>query len=388
LRMTGLTMTLIGIGKIESVPRWERTTSGFFEDVYDTERPGGVYDVMVGVTVTGVNGATDGSDTALQSNDDAVIVTYVQETWYLADDPDWEPDDDFVLFPLSTESRRDEYVGTLKSLSGYEYLTDVSEISVSSSDINEVIRGEESSSGGVATMGAIIGISVLCAVVLLAAIVAGIVRYNRGRYDDGEVDINDVLPTSKPQEVETVSVSSGGGQSSFPVYSVSISPETQTVGTVDYDYAAAFGGAGDHSLSDVGGTIGSRTRQTGADVLEKDLPTMELPGSGNTIFSDDLTFDQAYEDVYESLLDVYAPAGKLGVIIDTPDDGAPMIHAIKDDSPIIDLVRVGDKLVAVDDEDVRPMTARKVSKLISTKMNNPSRKFTIIRQERRAGPIG
>jgi hypothetical protein len=39
--------------------------------------------------------------------------------------------------------------------------------------------------------------------------------------------------------------------------------------------------------------------------------------------------------------------------------------------------------VAVDDEDVRAMTAVKVSKMISTKGNNPSRKFTIIRQERK-----
>ncbi len=108
----------------------------------------------------------------------------------------------------------------------------------------------------------------------------------------------------------------------------------------------------------------------------------------NTIFLDNPTFDQRYEDVCEILLDVYAPAGKLGVIIDTPDNGAPMIHAIKEDSPVADKVRVGDKLVAVDDKDVRAMTAAKVSKLISMKMNNPSRKFTIIREEWRAEPIG
>jgi hypothetical protein len=57
-----------------------------------------------------------------------VVVTYVQETWYLIDDPNSEPDEDFVLVPLSTESRRDKYVGRLKSLSRYKYLTDVSEI--------------------------------------------------------------------------------------------------------------------------------------------------------------------------------------------------------------------------------------------------------------------
>jgi C-terminal processing protease CtpA/Prc len=91
-----------------------------------------------------------------------------------------------------------------------------------------------------------------------------------------------------------------------------------------------------------------------------------------------------YEDVREILLDVYAPAGKLGVVIDTPNDGAPMIHAVKETSPIVDKVRVGDKLVAVDDVDVRAMTAMKVSKLISKKGSNPSRKLTIIRHERGA----
>ena len=118
--------------------------------------------------------------------------------------------------------------------------------------------------------------------------------------------------------------------------------------------------------------MGSRTRQTAAD------PAL-LPGSGGTIFSDDQTFDQAYEGVREELLDVYAPAGKLGVVIDTPNDGPPIVHAVKDTSPIADKVQVGDKLVAVDDEDVRDMTAIKVSKLISRKSTNASRKLTIIR---------
>ena len=49
-----------------------------------------------------------------------VVVTYVQETWYLIDDPNSEPDEDFVLLvPLSTKSRRDKYVGRLESLSSY-----------------------------------------------------------------------------------------------------------------------------------------------------------------------------------------------------------------------------------------------------------------------------
>ncbi len=66
---------------------------------------------------------------AMRSEDAAVVITYVQEMWYLADDPNWGPDKDFALFPLSTESSRDEYVGRLKSfLGGYEYLTDFGDL--------------------------------------------------------------------------------------------------------------------------------------------------------------------------------------------------------------------------------------------------------------------
>jgi C-terminal processing protease CtpA/Prc len=83
--------------------------------------------------------------------------------------------------------------------------------------------------------------------------------------------------------------------------------------------------------------------------------------------------------IREKIIVIMAPAGKLGVVIDTPDDGAPVVHAVKDSSVIADRIQVGDKLVAVDDDDVRSMTAIKVSKLISKKSANPTRKLTIVR---------
>jgi C-terminal processing protease CtpA/Prc len=107
--------------------------------------------------------------------------------------------------------------------------------------------------------------------------------------------------------------------------------------------------------------------------------------SGSSVFSEDPTFDQMYEqsDLREEILDVYAPAGKLGVVIDTPNDGAPVVHAVKDTSPIADKIWVGDMLVAVDDEDTRAMTAMKISKLLARKKDNESRKLTVIRQTKR-----
>jgi C-terminal processing protease CtpA/Prc len=102
--------------------------------------------------------------------------------------------------------------------------------------------------------------------------------------------------------------------------------------------------------------------------------------SGVSNFSADPTFDQIYEtNVHEEMLNIFAPAGKLGVVIDTPNDGAPVVHAVKESSIIADKIQVGDKLVAVDDDDVRTMTAIKVSKLLSQKSNNESRKLTVVR---------
>ena len=86
------------------------------------------------------------------------------------------------------------------------------------------------------------------------------------------------------------------------------------------------------------------------------------------------------EKAREEVLDIFAPPGKLGVVIDTPADGCPVVHAIKETSIIAGQVIVGDKLVAVDDEDVRQMSAIKVSKMISNKRSNPSRKLTIVRR--------
>lgn len=149
---------------------------------------------------------------------------------------------------------------------------------------------------------------------------------------------------------------------------------TNSVATVDYDYSKAYGGGGDTSVvSSVGGTLGSQTQATTGG-----------PGAGAVgSFSDDASFDAHYQDpnasVKEVALEVWAPPGKLGVVIDTPNDGAPVVHAIKDSSPIADKLQVGDKLIAVDDENVETMTAIKVSKLISRKSANSTRKLSIVR---------
>ncbi|KAL7441045.1 hypothetical protein ACHAXM_008279 [Skeletonema potamos] len=89
---------------------------------------------------------------------------------------------------------------------------------------------------------------------------------------------------------------------------------------------------------------------------------------------------------------INAPKGKLGVVIDTPISShtgttMPMVHAVKDSSPLANKIQVGDKLLAVDDEDVTSLTAIQVSKLLARKSEQEKRKLTIVRTMRGHGSV-
>jgi C-terminal processing protease CtpA/Prc len=153
-----------------------------------------------------------------------------------------------------------------------------------------------------------------------------------------------------------------------------------SVATVDYDYSKAYGGGDQSVVSSAGGTMGDTTRQT-ADAAANSAALAALGAESQQ-------FRGSEAGMHDEVMEIIAPAGKLGVVIDTPDDGAPVVHAVKDSSVIADQIQVGDKLIAVDDEDVRGLTAIKVSKLISKKSANPTRKLTIIRTSMTDDPEG
>lgn len=233
--------------------------------------------------------------------------------------------------------------------------------------------------GGLGT-GALIGIIVGSIVGLLVLLVGGYCFCRRRRLKKGYFkNVGDSPPTSikqsGPDEVSTIGDPIGKSGGGMPGGDSVADYGDQSLGTVDYDYEGAYGGAANHSVSSAGGTFGSNPQALGAN-----QGVMASGGATLGSFEDDGSFgNTGRANVREELIDILAPAGKLGVVIDTPDDGAPVVHAIKDSSVIAAKLQVGDKLVAVDDEDVRTMTAIKVSKLISRKSENPTRKLSIIR---------
>jgi len=280
--------------------------------------------------------------------DDAVEVTYNQFTTYATSNPELTLDD-VLKMPLMNVAQQDEYISELKKqLSGYESLTAVSTVSLPSDDDGndsaEKIDPETSDSSF--PLWAIITIAVGGAA-LLICIIPFVCRKCR----------------------------SNSSQQSGLAPPGHLNAGEETIETTDYDYSKTYeASACNFSLSDAGGTLGQRTQQTGSELVQHQM-------GDNTIFSEDPTYDEAAygRSRREEMIDIYAPAGKLGVVIDTPNDGAPIVHAVKDTSPIATKIQVGDRLVAVDDQDVRTMTAIQVSKLISKKSVNASRKMTVIR---------
>lgn len=76
---------------------------------------------------------------------------------------------------------------------------------------------------------------------------------------------------------------------------------------------------------------------------------------------------------------VQAPPGKLGLVVDTPDEGPPIIFKINDTSPLLGLVKLGDRVMAVDEVDVTAMSSVETSDVISQKSQQLVRILTLFK---------
>ena len=150
--------------------------------------------------------------------------------------------------------------------------------------------------------------------------------------------------------------------------------------SADYDYARAFGTRGDAPTASTPKSYeADRSQGSGSGRATLSTATIGLAAKMDaSLFQDDASFEKQYCEQQE-LIEINAPAGKLGVVIDTPVGGIPLVHAIKDTSVLADKVRVGDQLVSVDDVDTTQLSAIEVSKLISSRANNPCRQLVFLR---------
>ncbi|GMI08776.1 hypothetical protein TrRE_jg13428 [Triparma retinervis] len=71
---------------------------------------------------------------------------------------------------------------------------------------------------------------------------------------------------------------------------------------------------------------------------------------------------------------VFAPSGKLGIVVDSTT-GGPTVHSIREISPLIGILNVGDKIISIDDINVTKMSAGGVTKLMAQKSQQSERKI-------------
>jgi hypothetical protein len=106
-------------------------------------------------------------------------------------------------------------------------------------------------------------------------------------------------------------------------------------------------------------------------------------GSNPLVSADDDTFEAQY-GVGEPF-EVLAPAGVLGLILESNTDGVPTIHNIKATSALAEQVQIGDRLLSVDGIDVSVMLASDVSRLIASRKEALLRRFVFTRPRKGTG---
>ncbi len=100
---------------------------------------------------------------------------------------------------------------------------------------------------------------------------------------------------------------------------------------------------------------------------------------GNISFEEDTIVSKLSNDSSTVTAECYAPPGKLGVAIDTVS-GNPVVHRVRDGSPLAGVLRRLDVIIAVDDVDTTSMSAAEVTSLMTKKMGK-CRKITYMRGE-------
>mmetsp|Transcript_2389 Transcript_2389/g.4970 ORF Transcript_2389/g.4970 Transcript_2389/m.4970 type:complete len:468 (+) Transcript_2389:91-1494(+) len=78
------------------------------------------------------------------------------------------------------------------------------------------------------------------------------------------------------------------------------------------------------------------------------------------------------------IVDIHAPPGILGLILDLIDDAWPVVHAVKQGSVVTDCVEVGDRIISIDGNDIRTLSAVEVSKMMNQNRQETTM-FTVLR---------
>ncbi|KAL7572758.1 hypothetical protein ACA910_009022 [Epithemia clementina (nom. ined.)] len=376
--ITNLKLTLVGVSSLNGVAiqRFVETTEAWFEAYYGLSRrrllQGKISDFSTTVTVvsqvvTPASGATPVIN----------LMTYNQVVSYREPPGSSISPLDVATDPFDDRAQRADYYSILRNAD--PAFQDASEASPDGS-----LAGISDNPGGGDSGNEIlliIGLGAFAAVLVVGVGLLVWYRRRRGNEKHSKLEKEKMEEAHRPklgrrssQPRSELVVGDDEVSALYTTPSLAgASYAEQSMSTVDYDYAKVAAGEGRSVISSAGGTLGENTRQDSLTLLGT-FATSENASSASQWAS----FGPQYTDE-KNLYNVEAPAGKLGVVVDTPDEGPPVIFAVKDTSVLYGRVNVGDRLMAVDDQDVTSLSAVNISRLISKKADEPVRKFTLMR---------
>jgi hypothetical protein len=146
-------------------------------------------------------------------------------------------------------------------------------------------------------------------------------------------------------------------QAMYPMLSGDMS--TTDSATMEYDFDKAY-----HSPPSVSDASETASR---FDTLQSSNPVLSNDGIVNT------------RNEFETVIAVLAPAGRLGLILESSKDGTPIVNSVNPGSALEDEVEPGDRLLSVDGLDVTVLLASEVSKLIAEKRDEDVRNLVFAR---------
>lgn len=83
---------------------------------------------------------------------------------------------------------------------------------------------------------------------------------------------------------------------------------------------------------------------------------------------------------HEEIINIIAPPGKLGLVIKDPF-GIPMVYGIHETSCLRGTVKIGDKIIALDGQDVSFLSSIALAELIKEKDPTKARNFVMLRKK-------
>ncbi len=78
------------------------------------------------------------------------------------------------------------------------------------------------------------------------------------------------------------------------------------------------------------------------------------------------------------IIDVVAPAGVLGLVLESPDGGWPVVRIVKENSVVAEHIGVGDRIMSIDGDDIRNLTIFKSSSILNSHREE-SRMLTVLK---------